>query len=154
MAMKKIILTIACAVASLGAMAQENKIALNAGCLLPSTVNVTVGYERTFAYGNAIELFGEIGNRRRGDGISRYRDVGILYKHRLHRFKNGSFRIRFGPQLGVVDSRFFIGLEGGFEYVYVFTSGLEFSLIQKNNVKFLHGDTFRNGFLVGLTIPF
>lgn len=36
-------------------------------------------------------------------------------------------------------------LEAGFEYSYVFRSGLEFSIIQKNNVNFLHGDTFRNG---------
>ena len=37
---------------------------------------------------------------------------------------------------------------------YVFQNGWEFSLIQKNNVNFLHGDTFRNGLLVGVKIPF
>jgi len=36
----------------------------------------------------------------------------------------------------------------------VFRSGLEFSVIQKNNVNFLHGDTFRNGLLLGIKIPF
>lgn len=152
--MNKILLSLVCAVASLGAMAQENKVTVNAGSLLPSTVNATVGYERTFAYGNAIEIFGEIGSQRRGDDNSQYKDVGILYKHRLHRYKNGSLRVRFGPQLGAVDRRFFFGLEGGFEYVYVFSNGIEFSLIQKNNVNFLNGDTFRNGFLIGLKIPF
>ena len=30
----------------------------------------------------------------------------------------------------------------------------EFALIQKNNVNFLHGDTFRNGLLLGVKIPF
>lgn len=50
--------------------------------------------------------------------------------------------------------KFFFGLEAGFEYSYVFRSGLEFSIIQKNNVNFLHGDTFRNGLLLGIKVPF
>ena len=45
-------------------------------------------------------------------------------------------------------------MEAGFEYSYVFQNGWEFSLIQKNNVNFLHGDTFRNGLLLGVKIPF
>lgn len=62
-------------------------------------------------------------------------------------------RFRFGPQFGAVQRNFFLGLEGGFEYSYVFQNGWEFTLIQKNNVNFLHGDTFRNGLLVGIKIP-
>ena len=50
--------------------------------------------------------------------------------------------------------KFFLGLEGGFEYVYVFRNGCEFAIIQKNNVNFIHGDTFRNGLLFGVKIPF
>ena len=50
--------------------------------------------------------------------------------------------------------RIVFGLEAGFEYSYVFRSGLEFSVIQKNNVNFLHGDTFRNGLLLGIKVPF
>ena len=83
-----------------------------------------------------------------------YWDGGIVYKHRLVRYKNGMLRFRFGPQFGAVQKRFFIGLEGGFEYSYVFRNGWEFALIQKNNVNFLHGDTFRNGLLLGMRIPF
>lgn len=83
-----------------------------------------------------------------------YWDGGIVYKHRLVRYKNGMLRFRFGPQFGAVQKRFFIGLEGGFEYSYVFRNGWEFALIQKNNVNFLHGDTFRNGLLLGMKIPF
>ena len=83
-----------------------------------------------------------------------YWDGGIVYKHRLVRYKNGMLRFRFGPQFGAVQKKFFIGLEGGFEYSYVFRNGWEFALIQKNNVNFLHGDTFRNGLLLGIKVPF
>ena len=83
-----------------------------------------------------------------------YWDGGIVYKHRLVRYKNGMLRFRFGPQFGAVQKKFFIGLEGGFEYSYVFRNGWEFVLIQKNNVNFLHGDTFRNGLLLGIKVPF
>jgi hypothetical protein len=31
---------------------------------------------------------------------------------------------------------------------------VHFTVIQKNNVNFNHGDTFRNGLLIGLKIPF
>ena len=59
-----------------------------------------------------------------------------------------------GPQFGATQKKFFLGVEAGFEYSYVFQNGWEFSLIQKNNVNFLHGDTFRNGLLLGVKIPF
>ena len=81
-------------------------------------------------------------------------NAGLVYKHRLARYKNGMLRFRFGPQFGAVKHDFFIGLEAGFEYSYVFLNGWEFSVIQKNNVNFLHGDTFRNGLLLGVKIPF
>ena len=55
---------------------------------------------------------------------------------------------------GAAQGAFFMGLEGGLEYAYVFRNGWEFALIQKNNVNFLAGDTFRNGLLVGIKIPF
>lgn len=114
---------------------------------------------RTFIYlGNAVEVFGEIGNHwKSGEGQfwkGYYWDGGILYKHRLVRYKNGMLRFRFGPEFGATERKFFLGIEGGFEYNYVFQNGWEFSLIQKNNVNFIHGDTFRNGLLIGLKIPF
>lgn len=156
--MKKIILGHnMAAIASLGASAQDSKFTVNAGSIFPSTLNATVGYERSFTYGNAVEVYGEIGNHwKTAPGQfwkGYYWDGGLIYKHRLHRYKNGSFRVRFGPQFGAVERRFFIGLEGGFEYNYVFQNGCEFSIIQKNNVNFLHGDTFRNGLMLGFKIP-
>ena len=94
--MKKIILAIICAVASIGASAQDSKLTVNAGFLFPSTLNATVGYERSFTYGNAVEVYGEIGNHwKSGPGRfwkGYYWDGGLIYKHRLHRYKNGSFR--------------------------------------------------------------
>ena len=44
--------------------------------------------------------------------------------------------------------------DGGIVYIYVFRNGCEFAIIQKNNVNFIHGDTFRNGLLFGVKIPF
>ncbi len=164
--MKKILIALVCAIVSLGASAQ-GKLTVNAGFLFPSTLNATVGYEHSLTYGNAVEFFGEIGNHwKSGEGqfwSSRsallakngyYWDGGILYKHRLIRYKNGMLRFRFGPEFGATERKFFLGIEGGFEYNYVFQNGWEFSLIQKNNVNFIHGDTFRNGLLIGLKIPF
>ena len=129
--MKKILLSMILAVAALGASAQDNKLAVNAGVLFPSTLNATVGYERSFTYGNAVEVYAEIGNHwKSGTGQfwkGYYWDGGLIYKHRLHRYKNGSFRLRFGPQFGAVERKFFIGIEGGFEYNYVFQNGCRFS---------------------------
>jgi hypothetical protein len=45
-------------------------------------------------------------------------------------------------------------VEGGLEYNYVFPNRVQFSVIQKNQVSFFHGDTFRNGLLIGIKIPF
>lgn len=155
--MKKFFIALICIIVSIGASAQE-KFTVNVGFLFPSTLNVTIGYEHSLNYGNAVELFGEIGNHwKSGEGRfwkGYYWDGGLLYKHRLVRYKNGLLRFRFGPEFGAVKRKFFLGIEGGFEYNYVFQNGWEFSLVQKNNVNFIHGDTFRNGLLIGLKIPF
>ena len=136
----------------------HGKLTVNAGFLFPSTLNGTVGYEYSFGYGSAVELFGEIGDHwKSGEGLfgeCYYWDGGLLYKHRIARYKNGCFRFRVGSEFGAVERKFFVGLEAGFEYNYVFQNGWEFALIQKNNVNFVHGDTFRNGILIGLKIPF
>ena len=83
-----------------------------------------------------------------------YWDGGLLYKYCLKKFKNSNLRLRFGPQFGAHTGDYFFAVEGGLEYNYVFRSGIQFSLIQKNQVSFLHGDSFRNGLLIGLKIPF
>ena len=157
--MKKLLFILLCAVASMSASAQDGKLTLNAGFLFPSTLNATLGYEYPLSYGNAVEVFGEAGTHwhrpvSKNFWKDYYWDGGLLYKHRLVRYKNGMLRFRFGPQFGAVNRKFFLGLEGGFEYSYVLRSGMEFASIQKNNVNFLHGDTFRNGLLLGIKIPF
>ena len=53
-----------------------------------------------------------------------------------------------------VRGNFFMGVECGFEYNLVLPNRVQLSVTQKNQVSFLHGDTFRNGLLVGLKIPF
>ena len=157
--MKKFLFTMVCALTALCASAQDGKLTINAGFLFPSTLNATVGYEHPLSYGNAVEVFGELGNHWQTPVCHRfwkgyYWDGGLVYKHRLVRYKNGMFRFRFGPQFGATQRKFFLGIEGGFEYNYVFQNGWEFALIQKINVNFIHGDTFRNGLLIGMKIPF
>lgn len=157
--MKKFLFILLCAFVSIGASAQDSKLTLNAGFLFPSTLNATLGYEHPLSYGNAVEVFGEVGNHWQVPVSDRfwkgyYWDGGVLYKHRLVRYKNGMLRFRFGPQFGAVQRKFFLGMEAGFEYNYVFQNGWEFAFIQKNNVNFIHGDTFRNGLLIGIKIPF
>lgn len=90
-AMKKFLLILLCAVVSAGAFAQDSKLTVNAGFLFPSTLNATVGYERPLSYGHAVELFGEVGNHWRKPDFWKgyYWDGGIVYKHRLARYKNG-----------------------------------------------------------------
>jgi len=122
-------------------------------------LNAMIGYEHPLSYGNAVEIYGEVGNHWQKPTCCRfwkgyYWDGGLVYKQRLVRYKNGMLRFRLGPQFGATQKKFFLGVEAGFEYSYVFQNGWEFSLIQKNNVNFLHGDTFRNGLLLGVKIPF
>lgn len=157
--MKKFLFTLICAMTTLCASAQDGKLTINAGFLFPSMLNATIGYEHPLSYGNAVDVFGELGNHWQTPVCHRfwkgyYWDGGLVYKHRLVRYKNGMLRFRFGPQFGASQRKFFLGMEAGFEYNYVFQNGWEFTLIQKNNVNFIHGDTFRNGLLIGMKIPF
>lgn len=155
--LKAILIGLVCAIAVDTANA-ENRFTVNAGFLFPATLDATVGYEYNFSYGRAFEVFGELGNHRKvGEGQfwkGYFWNGGLLYKYQLKRFKNSNFSFRAGPVLGAVQKEFFLGLEAGFEYDYVFANGIELSLIQKNNVCFLHGDLFRNGLMVGIKIPF
>ena len=157
--MKKFLFTMVCAMTTICAFAQDGKLTINAGFLFPSTLNATIGYEHPLSYGIAVEVFAEMGDHWQTPVCHRfwkgyYWDGGWVYKHRLVRYKNGMLRFRFGPQFGATQRKFFLGIEGGFEYNYMFQNGWEFALIQKNNVNFIHGDTFRNGLLIGMKIPF
>lgn len=138
---------------------------LNGGFLFNSTLNGTFGYERELSYADAIELFGEVGDRWHRDPrchrICRemfkkdyYWGGGFLYKRNIKRFKNATLKFRLGPECGAHTGDYFFAVEGGLEYNYVFPSRLQLSVIQKNQVGFFHGDTFRNGLLIGLKIPF
>ena len=143
----------------------DQYLSVNGGFLFNSTLSASVGYERELSYSDALELFGEVGDRwhrdPKRDGI--YSDMfkkdyywggGILYKRNLKRYKNATLRLRFGPECGAHTGDYFFALEGGFELNYVFPSRVQFSVIQKNQVGFFHGDTFRNGLLIGIKIPF
>ena len=133
---------------------------ISGGFLFNSTLNATLGYEHELSYSNAVEVFGEVGDRWHRDPrcgkICRdmfkkdyYWGGGILYKKNLKRFKNSTLRFRIGPECGAHTGSYFLTLEAGLEYNYVTRL-----VIQKNQVSFFHGDTFRNGLLIGLKIPF
>lgn len=130
----------------------------NIGIMAPYTLDATVGYEHPIGYGNAIEAYAEIGNHWQHPICHRFWkgyfwDGGVLYKHRLARFKNSNFRVLGGVQCGLYRQDIFFGVEAGFEYNYVFPNSWEFSIRQKNTVNFLHGDVFRCGVMFGVKIP-
>ncbi len=138
---------------------------VNGGFLFNSTLNATLGYEHELSYTDAVEVFAEVGDRWHRDPrcglICRdmfkkdyYWGGGILYKKNLKRFKNSTLRFRLGPECGAHTGSYFLAVEGALEYNYVFPNRVQFSVIQKNQVSFFHGDTFRNGLLIGLKIPF
>lgn len=92
---------ICCAFAVLSASAQDKKLTLNAGFLFPNTLNAMIGYEHPLSYGNAVEIYGEVGNHWQEPTCCRfwkgyYWDGGLVYKQRLARYKNGMLRFRFG----------------------------------------------------------
>ena len=49
--------------ASVWAGEGDQYVNINSGFLFNSTLNVTAGYERQLEYGDAVELFGEVGDR-------------------------------------------------------------------------------------------
>jgi hypothetical protein len=165
--MKKVSIALLCLLCAVFAQAGEGDQYwnVNAGFLFSSTLNASIGYERELNYGDAVELFGEAGNRWHRDPVcgkvcndvfwkDHYWDGGLLYKKALKRYKNSQLRLRLGPVFGSHTGDYFFGVEGGFEYNYTFPCRVQFSVIQKNNVCFLHGDTFRNGLLIGIKVPF
>lgn len=86
--MKKILMIIFCAFAVLSASAQDKKLTLNAGFLFPNTLNAMIGYEHPLSYGNAVEIYGEVGNHWQEPTCCRfwkgyYWDGGLVYKQRL-----------------------------------------------------------------------
>lgn len=136
----------------------------NAGFLFQNTLNASLGYERELNYDNAFEIFGEAGDRWERDPEcgkvcsksfwkNYYWNGGVVYKKSIVRWRNSTLRIDVGPVAGAYRGDYFFGAEGSFEYNYTFRSGLKLTLKQKNNVCFMHGDTFRNGLTIGVKIP-
>lgn len=102
--MKKILFILFCSVASIGASAQTGKVSVNAGFLFPSTLNATLGYEYPLSYGNAVEVYGEVGNHWQKPVCHNFWkgylwDGGMVYKHRLARYKNGMDAPSFGASV-------------------------------------------------------
>src|SRR5574344_251217 len=96
----------------------------NAGLLFQNTLNTTFGYEKELPYDNALELFGEAGNRWERDPecgkvCSKsfwkhyYWNGGIVYKKSLIRWKNSTLRLDVGPVAGAYRGDYFFGAEGG-----------------------------------------
>lgn len=156
--MKKYLLTLFVMVAALSCRAGDDLITVNAGYLYKNALDLTIGYEHPLPYGQAIEVFGEAGNKWHHPTCCQFWKGywwggGAVYKYRLKRMKNSLFKVYGGPVLGSVERKFFLGIEVGFEYSHVFRSGVQFCITQKNNFNFLHGDTFRNGLLIGFKFP-
>lgn len=140
----------------------DQHINVNVGVAAPYTLEATAGYEYEFKNGHAAEVYAEFGNHwdtaHSMDCVDFWKgyfwDGGAVYKYRIAKFKNGNFKIRGGVQFGSYVRKFFVGAELSFEYNYVFANNWELAVIQKNNFNFIHGDTFRNGLMVGVKIPF
>ena len=142
----------------------DQYITLNAGLLFQNTLNATFGYEKELPYDNAFEIFGEAGNRWARDpecgkvGSKSfwehyYWNGGIVYKKSLVRWKNSTLRLDLGPVAGAYRGDYFFGAEGSLEYNYTLINGWKLTIKQKNNVNFMHGDTFRNGLTIGIKVP-
>lgn len=158
--MKKLILFLAIVISSVFSShaAGNSFMAVKAGFLFPSTLNATIGWEKSLKYGNALEIFGEMGNHWQTPVCCQfwkgyYWNGGILYKQRIANFKNSHLRFYGGTLFGAVKTRFSMGVDLGFEYEYILKNGIRLCATQKNNICFFHGDTFRNGILLGVKIP-
>lgn len=154
--MNKFMSFMLCCLFAFGLSAKET-VNISAGFLFPATLNASFGYENISVFGNGYEVFGDLGNHYSNEPGKFWKNYywggGLLYKGRLKKYKNGMLRFRLGPEFGAANRKFFMGVEAGLEFNHVFRNGWVFSIIQKNNVNFFHGDTFRNGLLVGLKLP-
>ncbi len=137
---------------------EPSRISVNAGVFAPYTLDATVGYERPSGFGHSWCIFAEAGNHWQTPACHMFWkkyfwDGGIEYKHRVVRYKNGSLRLFGGAYCGADVKKFFFGCDLGIEYNYTFANNWQFTVSQKNNFNFLHGDLFRNGIMIGIKIP-
>lgn len=165
--MRKILMIAMMAVTAISTRAGEDDLNFNigAGYLYENNLNAEFSVEKELRYGHAIALFFEAGNKMVKDPIcgkyckdtfwnNYYWDGGAIYKHCLTQWKNSLLRINLGPNFGAVTGDFFLGFQLNLEYDIYFYNRWALSITQKNQVGFLSGDTFRNGLMIGLKIPF
>lgn len=142
----------------------DNHLTLNAGFLFNSTLNASFGLEHQLKYDNAVEIYGEVGNRWQRDPVCGKicRDVfwkkyywsgGVLYKKNLRRYKNSNLRLGVGAHAGAYRHKYQFGLDADLEYIITLGNDVKLSITQKNQVNFFHGDTFKNGLMLGIKIP-
>lgn len=156
--MKQFLLLIACLLSSVTMIAGngDDYLSIKGGFLFPQTGNFQVSYERGLDYDASVELFGEVGNKFLSSSApkSYYWAGGVGYKRGLKRYKNSELRLTSELHAGAYVKEFYFGAGLGLEYAYIFQNGVQLVIQQKNQVNFLSGDTFKNGLLVGLKIPF
>lgn len=137
----------------------SSRIAVNAGVFAPYTIEATAAYERATGYGHSWVAQIEAGTHWQTPVCHMFWKKyfwggGLGYRHRLARFKNGSFRIGGDVNCGAFEKRVTVGFDVLFEYNYTFPNAWQFFISQKNSFNFLHNvDTFRNGLMIGLKIP-
>ncbi len=167
--MKKILLSLLLLASVCSAKAGEGDtyVSLDAGLMYEKTLNATFSFEKELRYNDAWALFIEAGDKWQihegEDGCGKackevfwknyYWQGGALYKKVLKKYKNSFLRLDLGADAGAYRGDFSFGLQLHFEYNIVLPRGVQIVLAQRNNVSFIHGDTFRNGFSVGLKFP-
>ena len=116
--MKKIIIWLLAFIPAIVSYAGDGDkhISVNAGILAPYTLDATIGYEHPIGYGHAFEVYAEAGNHWQTPVCHRFWkgyfwDGGIIYKHRISRFKNGRLRAVGGLQCGLDRQKIFFGVE-------------------------------------------
>lgn len=136
-----------------------SRITANVGIFAPYTLDATIAYEHATGYGHSWVAQIEGGTHWQTPVChmfwkKNFWGGGIGYRHRLIRFKNGSFRIGGDINCGAFERRVTVGFDVLFEYNYTFANNWQFSVSQKNSFNFLHNvDTFRNGLMIGLKVP-
>lgn len=134
----------------------DEHLTLKSGFLFSRTGNLQLSYERDIDYDNSTELFGEVSQKflHSSEPKDYYWAGGVGYKKGLKRYKNSLLKLTTEVHAGAHIKKFYFGGGIGLEYAYVFPSGVQFVLQQKNQVNFLHNSTFKHGLLVGFKIPF
>lgn len=136
------------------------RLDFNVGAFAPYTLDATVTYEYPIGYGHSIVAFGEAGTHWQTPVCHMFWkklfwDGGLGYRHRVTRMKNSEFRLLGDVYCGSFAKNFFLGFDLGLEYNYTFANNWQFTVQERNCFQFLHhADTFRNGLMVGLKIPF